>query len=142
MPELYLWLLDRLLTPVLLVLALVLLLVGHNAPGGGFIAGLVVAVAFLLQIISRGDEYVRQRLGPYLQPIMGIGLLLAVVSALIGLMQGAFFNGVWWKIALGSSTLEVGTPMFFDMGVFLVVLAVVTSYVLELSREPAGQEEQ
>ena len=69
-------------------------------------------------------------------------LLLAVVSALIGLMQGAFFTGVWWKIALGSSTLEVGTPMFFDMGVFLVVLAVVTSYVLELSREPAGQEEQ
>ncbi len=142
MPELYLWLLDRLLTPLLLVLALVLLLVGHNAPGGGFIAGLVVAAAFLLQIISRGDDYVRQLLGPYLQPIMGIGLLLAVMSALIGLTQGAFFTGVWWKIAIGSSTLEVGTPMFFDMGVFLVVLAVVTSYVLELSRGPAGQEEQ
>jgi multicomponent Na+:H+ antiporter subunit B len=140
MPELYLWLLDRILTPVLLVLAVVLVLVGHNAPGGGFIAGLVVAAAFLLQIISRGDNYVRQLLGPYLQPVMGAGLLLALGAALVGLAQGAFFTGVWWKVALGAFILEVGTPMFFDLGVFLVVLAVVTSYVLELSRTPEGQE--
>ncbi len=59
MTELYLRLLDRILTPILLVLAVILLLVGHNNPGGGFIAGLVVAAAIQLQILSRGDSYVR-----------------------------------------------------------------------------------
>ena len=81
MPELYLSLLDRILTPVLLVLAVLLLLVGHNHPGGGFIAGLVVAAAFLMQIITRGDQFVRTLIGRYLQPVMGVGLLLAVLAA-------------------------------------------------------------
>ena len=84
MPELYLALLDRILTPVPLMLAVIFLLAGHNAPGGGFIAGLVVATAFLMQIMARGDAF--------------------------------------------------GTPTLFDIGVFLVVSAFVTSYLLELSR--------
>jgi multisubunit Na+/H+ antiporter MnhB subunit len=135
MPELYLRLLDRILTPVLLVLAVVLLMVGHNAPGGGFIAGLVVATAFLMQIISRGDRFVRALIGRYLQPVMGIGLGVAVLAALVGLLEGGFFKGVWWAVGRGRFTLEIGTPMIFDMGVFLVVAAVVTSYILELSRQ-------
>jgi multicomponent Na+:H+ antiporter subunit B len=138
MPELYLWLLDRILTPVLLILAVILLLVGHNAPGGGFIAGLVVASAMLMQIITRGDVYVRNLVGWYLQPLMGSGLALAVGSALVGAVEGDFFKGVWWKWTLGRFTLEIGTPMLFDVGVFLVVLAVVTSYLLELSRPQEG----
>jgi multicomponent Na+:H+ antiporter subunit B len=139
MPELYLALLDRVLTPVLLVLAVILLLVGHNAPGGGFIGGLVVAAAFLMQILARGDAFVRELIGRQLQPTMGIGLLLAVGAAAIGLTTGSFFTGVWWKAQLGPYTLEIGTPMLFDIGVFLVVSAVVTSYLLELSR-PAEEE--
>ncbi|MCB0110100.1 MAG: hypothetical protein KDE53_29460 [Caldilineaceae bacterium] len=133
MPELYLRLLDRLLTPVLLLLALILLLAGHNSPGGGFIAGLVVAAAFELQILSRGDRFVRSMIGSYLHPIMGLGLLMAVAAALLGLLQGGFFKGVWWKGHLGPLTLELGTPMLFDIGVFCVVLSVVTSYLLGLS---------
>ncbi|MCL4861641.1 MAG: hypothetical protein KJZ93_19640 [Caldilineaceae bacterium] len=135
MPELYLSLLDRILTPVLLVLAVLLLLVGHNHPGGGFIAGLVVAAAFLMQIITRGDQFVRTLIGRYLQPVMGVGLLLAVLAALIGVLQGGFFYGVWWKLPLGENFIEFGTPTLFDIGVFLVVSAVVTSYILEFSRQ-------
>lgn len=133
MPELYLRLLDRVLTPVLLVLAVVLLFVGHNTPGGGFIGGLVVAAAFQLQILSRGDQAFRQTLGPWLQPLMGLGLLLAVTAAALGLRTAQFFTGVWWEGHWGPLTLEVGTPMLFDLGVFLVVLSVVTSYLLGLS---------
>jgi multicomponent Na+:H+ antiporter subunit B len=132
--ELYLRVLDRLLTPVLLVLAIVLLLAGHNAPGGGFIAGLVVASAFLMQIIARGDGFVRNLIGRHLQLVMGAGLILAVFSALLGLLEGTFFKAIWWKTKIGALELELGTPMFFDIGVFLVVSAVVTSYLLELSR--------
>jgi len=134
MPELYLRLFDRVLTPVLLLLAVVLLLAGHNSPGGGFIAGLVVAAAFELQILSRGDQFVRQTIGQYLQPLMGFGLLAALSAALLGIFQGGFFKGVWWKGELGPITLELGSPTLFDIGVFFVVLSVVTSYLLGLSK--------
>ncbi|RIK38065.1 MAG: Na(+)/H(+) antiporter subunit B [Chloroflexi bacterium] len=140
MPDLYLSLLDRILTPVLLVLAVVLLLVGHNEPGGGFIAGLVVATAFLMQILARGHEFVRDLIGRYLQPVMGVGLVIAVAAALIGISGGAVLTGVWWYISLGAFTLEFGTPTFFDIGVFLIVSAVVTSYLLELSRPSEGEQ--
>lgn len=139
MPERYLSLLDRILTPVLFLLAVVFLLVGHNEPGGGFIAGLVVATAFLMQILARGDEFVRKLIGIYLQPTMGAGLVIAIFSAVLSLPQGAFLFGTWWKIPLGGDfVLEIGSPTLFDIGVFLVVSAFVTSYLLELSR-PAGR---
>lgn len=139
MPELYLALLDRILTPVLLLLAVVFLLAGHNAPGGGFIAGLVVATAFLMQIMARGDSFVRRLIGIYLQPAMGLGLLIALFSALLGIANhGVFFQGIWWKISLGEFVLELGSPTTFDIGVFLVVSAFVTSYLLELSRPAEG----
>ncbi|MBX3045577.1 MAG: MnhB domain-containing protein [Anaerolineales bacterium] len=139
MPELYLALLDRILTPILLLLAVVFLLAGHNAPGGGFIAGLVVATAFLMQILARGDSFVRKLIGIYLQPAMGVGLLIALLSALTGIgNNGVFFQGVWWKLSLGSFELEFGSPTTFDIGVFLVVSAFVTSYLLELSRPAEG----
>ena len=133
MPELYLRLLDRILTPILLLLAAVLLMRGHNQPGGGFIAGLMVATAFQLQILSIGKEKVEKGIGLYLQPAMGFGLVIAVVSALIGIMNGGFFKGVWWDLQIGTLHIELGTPVTFDLGVFLVVLSVVTIYLLELS---------
>lgn len=133
MPELYLRLLDRVLTPILLILAVYLFLRGHNAPGGGFIAGLVASVAFELQILSRGPDFVRKRLGPYLHPLMGVGLLCAVVAALIGLSDTEFFESVWIKADIGAVELELGNPMLFDLGVFLVVMAIVVSFLLGLS---------
>lgn len=134
MPELYLRLLDRIMTPVLLVFSIVLLLRGHNEPGGGFIAGLVVAAAFELQILSRGEEVVRNTIGAYLQPIIGIGLSLAALSATLGILYGNFFKGIWWELHLGGILLELSTPLFFDIGVFMVVFAIVTSYLLGLSQ--------
>ena len=135
MPELYLRLLDRILTPILLLLALFLLLRGHNQPGGGFIAGLVVAAALQLRILSLGHEAMRKRIGPYLQPMIGVGLTIAVLSALLGVTRSTFFKGVWLITHIGTLEIEFGTPNSFDIGVFLVVLAVVTSYLLGLSRE-------
>ncbi len=134
MPELYLRLLDRILTPILLLVSVWLLLRGHNLPGGGFIAGLTAAAAIQLQILSRGDAYVRARLGRMLQPLTGIGLVVAATAALIGLAQGTFFKSAWVFIHIGAFELELGTPQLFDLGVFAVVVAVVASYLLSLSR--------
>ena len=135
MPELYLRLLNRILTPLLLLLAIYLLLRGHNLPGGGFIAGLMAAAAFELQILSRGHERVRRSIGPYLNSGIGLGLAIAICSGFAGLLNGVFFKGLWFDLhvpLLGE--LAVGTPVIFDLGVFLVVVSVATSYLLGLSR--------
>lgn len=133
MTELYLRLLDRVMTPVLFLLALFLLLRGHNLPGGGFIAGLIAAAALELQILSRGPAMVSEYMGPYLQPLTGIGLTIAMLSAAAGMLGGSFFTGLWYPIHIGPIHYELNTPFFFDLGVFLVVLSVVTSYLLGLS---------
>jgi multisubunit Na+/H+ antiporter MnhB subunit len=140
MSELYLRMLDRILTPILLFLSLWLFWRGHNEPGGGFIAGLAAAAAFQLQILSRGDHYVRSLVGPFLQPMTGIGLALATFAAFLGFLKGNFFTGVWVFLQIGSFELELGTTQLFDLGVFLVVVSVVVSYLLSLGhrREEEG----
>lgn len=141
MTELYLQLLDRVLTPVLLLLAIFLLLRGHNLPGGGFIAALMAATAFELQILSRGEKVVRNAVGPYLHSGSGLGLLLAVGAGTIGLFDRNFFSGVWFYVPLGPlGELELGTPVIFDLGVFLVVVSVTTSYLLGLNSMAEGNQ--
>ena len=139
MTERYMRLLDHVLTPVLLMLALFLLLRGHNNPGGGFIAGLMVAAAFQLQIMSRGEPFVRARVGRYLHPMTGAGLLIAAGAASVGLLYGGFFKGVWWEIPLGPLSFDFGTPVAFDIGVFLVVISAVVSYLLGLNAKEEGE---
>ena len=143
MPELYLRLLNRILTPVLLLLALYLLLRGHNLPGGGFIAGLMAAAAFELQILSRGHASVRRAIGPYLNSGIGLGLAVAICAGIAGLLEGTFFKGVWLDLNLPLlGQLEIGSPVIFDFGVFLVVVSVTTSYLLGLSRASDGASRQ
>ena len=135
MPELYLRLLNRILTPVLLLLSLYLLFRGHNLPGGGFIAGLMAAAAFQLQILSRGHDSLRRTVGPYLNSGIGLGLAVSICSGIVGLLDGTFFKGLWFSLDLPLlGYLKVGTPVIFDLGVFLVVVSVATSYLLGLSR--------
>jgi multisubunit Na+/H+ antiporter MnhB subunit len=134
MTELYLRLLDRILTPTLLLLSIFFFLRGHNLPGGGFIAGLVAAAAFQLEILSQGEIAVRKRIGWALQPVAGIGLLLAIGAGIVGIFDSQFFKGLWVDIPLGPlGNLEIGTPVIFDLGVFLAVAAVVISYLLGLN---------
>lgn len=134
MVELYLRLVDRILTPLLLLISIVLLLRGHNLPGGGFIAGLLASAALALQILAYGAAIVRKRIGPLLQPTIGIGLLLAVGSALVGVFtSGAFFRSVWWHFTFLGREIEIGTPVVFDVGVFLTVAGVTVTFLLGLS---------
>ena len=141
MPELYLRLLDRVMTPVLLLLALFLLLRGHNLPGGGFIAGLMAAAAFELQILGRGVDVVQQSIGRFLQPMIGLGLLLAVSSALAGIFRGVFFTSLWGDVLPGKLEYVLGSPVTFDIGVFFVVVSVTTSYLLGLNQAANTEED-
>ncbi|MCB0130292.1 MAG: MnhB domain-containing protein [Caldilineaceae bacterium] len=141
MTELYLRLVDRVLTPILLLLAFFLLVRGHDLPGGGFIAALMAAIAFYLQILARGSAQVRRELGRFLQPGIGVGLLLAVGSAWMGLAYGGFFKAGWGpELHFGTFHLKLSTPLIFDLGVFITVICFAISYLLGLSETVAEPE--
>ncbi len=135
MIELYLRLIEQVLTPVLLLLALYLHLRGHDAPGGGFIAGLMATTAFYVRILSRGSAVVQAELGRFLRPGIGVGLMLAGGAAALGVIfPGEFFQSVWGPaIPLGSVSVVLSTPFLFDTGVLIVVACFAVSYLLGLS---------
>ena len=67
----------QLLLPLALMVAVFLFLRGHNLAGGGFIAGLVIAVAVILQYLANGIAWTRRRISGELHPLIGLGLLIA-----------------------------------------------------------------
>jgi multicomponent Na+:H+ antiporter subunit B len=124
----------RLLLPLLLLFSIFLLLRGHNEPGGGFSGGLVAAAAFALLTIATDVPTTRRTLRMSPRVFIGAGLLVAIASGAIGLAGGgAFLTGLWAELPLpGGVTLAVGTPLLFDVGVYLVVIGVVLTIVLSL----------
>jgi multicomponent Na+:H+ antiporter subunit B len=124
----------RVLMPLLLLFAVFLLMRGHNQPGGGFVAGLVVAASFILYSIAFGVAAARRALliGP--STLLGVGLLVAFGSGLPALVFGkAFMTAIWITITTSSTPLQVGTPLVFDIGVFLAVIGVVLTIVFTLA---------
>ncbi len=112
------------LLPVAVVVAAHLLLRGHNAPGGGFVAGLAVTVAFLMQYLVAGTQWVEARLG--LQPArwIGTGLLLGALTGLGALPFGyPFLTSHTAHVTLpGGGEVHLPSATFFDLGVFAVVV--------------------
>lgn len=127
----------RLLTPLLLLFSVFLLLRGHNEPGGGFAGGLVASAAFILLAISRDPAAARRALRVEPQILIGAGLLVAIAAGVLGLLFGdPLLTGQWLEIPLpGEGDLELGTPLMFDVGVYLVVLGATLTMVLTLAEE-------
>ena len=124
----------RLLMPLLLLFALFLLLRGHNEPGGGFVGGLLVAAAFVLYAIAYGVNAGRRALLVDPSTLLGTGLLVALVSGLPAVLAGRpFLTAIWTTVGVEPVVFTVGTPLVFDVGVFLAVIGVVLTIVFTLS---------
>lgn len=120
----------RLLVGMILVFALYLLWRGHHLPGGGFIAALVAAAGFGLFAVAEGREVVCRSLRIDPLTLAAVGLGLALASGLLPLLLNKpFFLGIWWSAGVD---LMLGTPLVFDIGVFLAVLGSVLSLLLSL----------
>ena len=125
----------RYLVPLLLLFSLFLLWRGHHEPGGGFVGGLVAATAFVLVALAEGPGAAREilRLRPW--RLVPLGLGTAVVAGALALLAGRpFLSGLWWMSG-GSELLAFGTPLLFDLGVYLTVMGVVLSVLLALMEE-------
>jgi len=136
----------RLIVPVLLVFSLFLLLRGHDEPGGGFAGGLVASAAVVLVAIGVGTAPARRLLLVDPQVAVGSGLGIALASGLAALAVGRpVLTGLWLEVPLGLEiTLKLGTPILFDIGVYLVVAGATTGIVLGLIEQqappPGGRE--
>jgi multicomponent K+:H+ antiporter subunit A len=125
---------SRLLLPLALLVAIFVLLRGHNLPGGGFIAGLITAVALITQYLANGVAWTRQRMSTKLHPLIGIGLLIATATGLGSWLFGhpfltSAFTHVHWPLV---GEFELATAMLFDLGVYLVVVGVTLAILLRL----------
>ena len=113
----------RLLLPFALLVALYILLRGHNLPGGGFIAGLVTSVALVMQYLGSGMPWTQRRLPIDYTRVAAAGLLLALSTG----MGSWFFGAPFLTSAHGPVHLpligefELASAMLFDCGVYLAV---------------------
>ena len=122
----------QLVSGLVLVLSIYLLWRGHHAPGGGFIAALVAATGFALVVLTEGPAAVRRGLRISPQHIVGAGMLLCIASGMVGMVaQKPFLTGMWWP----PNKAIAGTPLLFDMGVFLVVLGAILTVLLALEEK-------
>lgn len=119
---------------LILAAAVVVLLRGHNEPGGGFIAGLLAVTASVLWAVAYGTEAARRWL-PSGSPVRlaAGGVLLGAIAGLPGLLGGnAYMTHLWFDLPLGFTTLPLSTVLLFDIGVFLCVWGSLAGYTLAL----------
>ena len=117
--------------------ALFLLLRGHNLPGGGFTAGIALAIAFILQYMAGGTRWIEERIALRPVRLMGIGLALAAATgAGAWLFAHPFLTS---HVAHGALPLigEVHLPsaFLFDIGVFVLVVGATALFLIALGHQ-------
>jgi len=131
---------SRPLLPLALLVAVYILLRGHNQPGGGFIAGLVAGTALILQQLASGQRWTgeRMRLGYF--ALIGVGLALAAGTGLVALIFGRpFLTSAFTHLHLPViGEVELASAMAFDLGVFLVVVGTVMLILENLGKLTSG----
>jgi multicomponent Na+:H+ antiporter subunit B len=129
----------RILIPVFLVFAVYMFFRGHNMPGGGFIAGLVASIPYMVHTMAFGYKKTSEEYKIKPMFMAGMGLLIATLSTLFGSLKGLpLMTALWMETELPIIG-KIGTPTFFDIGVFFVVMGVVLKITFLLTEE---QEEE
>tara|TARA_R100000935_G_scaffold54523_1_gene83521 strand:+ start:807 stop:1220 length:414 start_codon:yes stop_codon:yes gene_type:complete len=122
------------LLPVLLLFSVFILLRGHYSPGGGFVGGLIASIAFVLHSFARGLDNTKELLRMHPGFLMPIGLAVSFLAGAVPvfLFDLPFMTGLWYPDhipVLGS----LGTALFFDLGVYLVVVGVTLTIIFTIS---------
>ena len=120
----------RLLFRVMLLVSLVILWRGHNQPGGGFVGGLVAAMAFGVVALSSGVDHARRVLRVPPVALAGAGVVLAVMSGLPGLIAGQGYLTHQWLIF--DNGFKLGSTLLFDIGVYCAVMGGMLCLVFRL----------
>lgn len=121
------------LLPILLLFSFFLLLRGHYYPGGGFVGGLVASIAFVLHSFAHGTAQTMKLLKRKPLSLIPVGLGLSTMSMVIPM---AFnlppMTGLWFEQPIPVIGM-VGSSLFFDLGVYLVVIGVVLTILFTIA---------
>lgn len=126
----------RALLPLAITVGFFIFLRGHNQPGGGFIAGLIVAIAMVMQYMASGYAWTVDRARFDAHALLGAGVLIAGLTGLGSLAFGRPFltsSFGYFHIPL-IGEIELATAILFDVGVFLTVVGTVLLSLSQLSR--------
>ena len=127
----------RLVAHALIMISLFLLLVGHNAPGGGFAAGLIAGVGLVVRYLAGGAAELGAAAPFDAGRVLGVGLIFAGVTAAAPLLFGeAALTSAWVDFDLGPfGELSLVSSVFFDIGVYLVVVGLVLDVLRSLGAQ-------
>lgn len=122
------------LLPLLLLFSVFVLLRGHYLPGGGFVGGLVAAIAFVLHAFANGLDNTRALLRVHPGYFMPWGLTLSFFSGLAPmLLTGqAFMTGLWFEDPVPVIGM-IGSALFFDIGVYFVVIGASLTIIFTIT---------
>ncbi|CAM4333331.1 monovalent cation/H+ antiporter subunit A [Bordetella tumbae] len=127
----------RFLLPIAAMASVYLLLRGHNSPGGGFVGGLVMATAIILQYMVGGVYWVesRSRLNP--QHWIGLGLLCAGLTAVSAWFAARpFLSAMAWDVSLPLiGHVHLSSVLFFDLGVYMLVVGGTVLVLVALAHQ-------
>jgi multicomponent K+:H+ antiporter subunit A len=130
-------LLSRLLFPVICLVAVFLLLRGHDLPGGGFVAGLTASIALILQYMLGGTLWIEARLRILPLRWMAVGLLLATGTGLTAWLFGRPFLTSYFAYAelpvIGA--VPMASAVLFDIGVFALVVGATILMLIALAHQ-------
>ena len=127
------------MVPTLMLFSVYLLVVGHDVPGGGFAGGLIASSALLLVFLTFGRRGLRRAFPIDPETAMGFGLVLAIAAGVVGLVFGGTFltyeYAAWTVPVIGD--IKLSTLLAFDLGVYIVVVGLVTTATLKLGSDPS-----
>lgn len=132
----------RVLLPLALTVGIYIFLRGHNQPGGGFIAGLVVAIALLMQAMASGYAWAASRRQLNAHTMLGAGVLIAGLTGVASfLFARPFLTSTYGYFHLPLiGEFELASAMAFDLGVFLTVVGTVLLSLSQIARVEARSE--
>jgi multicomponent K+:H+ antiporter subunit A len=127
----------RWLFPMIITFAVFLLLRGHDLPGGGFIAGITMAIAFILQYLAGGTRWVEDRLRILPVYWIGMGLLLALLTGVGAWLLGApFLTSHFQYLDLPLlGRVPLASAMLFDFGVFVLVVGATMLILVAIAHQ-------
>lgn len=147
----------RLLFPIMMIASVYVLMAGHNHPGGGFAGGLIAGLALVLRYLAGGRHELDDAAPIDAGVVLGSGLVVAVLSAIVPLAFGGTVlqsyaidihlpalaevttPGATWPLL---SDIHIVTSVFFDIGVYLVVIGLLLDIARSLGAGIDVQAEQ
>lgn len=135
------------LLPLALLVSFYIFLRGHNMPGGGFIAGLITAVALIQQYIAHGVDWVKPRIKVDYQILIALGVLIATLTGMGSWFFDRPFMTTWFDYfdipLIGE--IELASALIFDLGVYLTVIGATLFILASLgkltsSHRPTAEE--